>query len=297
MSEKNDHKNIDQKLDRRDFVAGAAGLAAAAVGISEAQAGGHSVKPMELSAEDKAVKLVTEGTVILITGASRGLGLEFTRQYSARGAKVIATARKPEKADELNMLAADNDNISIEQLDVTDHARIDALAAQYKDQPIDVLLNNAGIGGGIENQLWGKMNYDTFDLVMAVNVKGPVKICEAFRKNVEASDLKKMISVSSSQGSIASVTMPMLYWYRSSKSALNMNMVNLALQLKRKKIIVGMVTPGATATDFIPEPFRKAIKGIQTPEQATKDMIRNIDRFTLANSGTFFDYTGDIVPW
>ena len=76
-----------------------------------------------------------------------------------------------------------------------------------------------------------------------------------------------------------------------------MNMVNLALQLKRKKIIVGMVTPGATATDFIPEPFRKAIKGIQTPEQATKDMIRNIDRFTLANSGTFFDYTGDIVPW
>jgi NAD(P)-dependent dehydrogenase (short-subunit alcohol dehydrogenase family) len=89
----------------------------------------------------------------------------------------------------------------------------------------------------------------------------------------------------------------MLYWYRSSKSALNMQMVNLALQLQKKKIIIGLVTPGATATDFIPEQFRKAIKGIQTPQQAVADMMRNIDRFSLANSGTFFDYTGEIVPW
>jgi NAD(P)-dependent dehydrogenase (short-subunit alcohol dehydrogenase family) len=145
--------------------------------------------------------------------------------------------------------------------------------------------------------MFGKMNYDVFYKVMAVNVAGPMKMCEEFRKNVGASSLKKMVTVSSSQGSIASVTMPMLYWYRSSKSALNMQMVNLALQLKRKKIIVGLVTPGATATDFIPEQFRKAIKGIQTPEQATADMIRNIDRFSVANTGTFFDYTGEIVPW
>ena len=132
---------------------------------------------------------------------------------------------------------------------------------------------------------------------MAVNVAGPMKMCEEFRKNVAASQLKKMISVSSSQGSISSVTMPMLYWYRSSKSALNMQMVNLALQLKRKKIIIGLVTPGATATDFIPEQFRKAIKGIQEPDAAAADMMRNIDRFSVANSGTFFDYTGEIVPW
>jgi NAD(P)-dependent dehydrogenase (short-subunit alcohol dehydrogenase family) len=89
----------------------------------------------------------------------------------------------------------------------------------------------------------------------------------------------------------------MLYWYRSSKSALNMQMVNLALQLKRKKIIVGLVTPGATATDFIPEAYRKVIKGIQTPPDAAADMMRNIDRFSVANTGTFFDYTGEIVPW
>lgn len=285
------------QLDRRDFFAGAAGLAAAAVGINEAVAGGHMAAPVELSEEDKTALPVGEGAVILVTGANRGLGLEFTRQYAARGAIIIATARKPEAAAELNALAADNKNITVEQLDVTDHARIEELGVKYADQPIDLLLNNAGIGGGIENQLFGKMNYDTFDQVMAVNVKGPMKMCETFRKNVEASKLKKMVTVSSSQGSISSVTMPMLYWYRSSKSALNMNMVNLAFQVKRKKMIVGLVTPGATATDFIPPAFRKAIKGIQTPEQATTDMIRNIDRFSVANSGTFFDYTGEVVPW
>lgn len=284
-------------IDRRDFFAGVAGIGAAALGISEAQAGGHITAKMPLSEEDRVARPVGEGAVVLVTGANRGLGLEFTKQYAERGARIIATARSPEKAEELNALAAANEKITVEKLDVTDHAAIEELAARYVDQPIDLLLNNAGIGGGIENQLFGKMNYDTFDQVMAVNVKGPMKMCEAFRKNVEASDLKKMVAVSSSQGSISSVTSPMLYWYRCSKSALNMCMVNLAYQVQRKKMIVGLVTPGATATDFIPEQFRKAIKGIQTPPQAAADMIRNIDRFSLANTGTFFDYTGDIVPW
>ncbi|MGI9309775.1 MAG: SDR family oxidoreductase [Gammaproteobacteria bacterium] len=290
-------KNQEQAADRREFIAGAAGLAVAALGAGQAVAGGHTAPAPTLSEEDKTAKAVGEGAVILVTGANRGLGLEFTKQYAARGARLIATARKPEKAEALNALAADNKNITVEKLDVTDHVAIDELSARYIDQPIDLLLNNAGIGGGIENQLFGKMNYDTFDLVMAVNVKGPMKMCEAFRKNVAASDLKKMVAVSSSQGSIASVTSPMLYWYRSSKSALNMNMVNLAFQLQRRKVIVGMVTPGATATDFIPEQFRKAIKGIQEPAEAAANMITNIDRFSLANTGTFFDYDGSIVPW
>jgi NAD(P)-dependent dehydrogenase (short-subunit alcohol dehydrogenase family) len=296
MKKKNKQSELTT-VDRRDFFAGAAGIAVAALGAGQAVAGGHTRAPAPLSEEDKIAKPVGKGAVILITGANRGLGLEFTKQYAERGARIIATARKPEKADVLNELAAGNKNITVEKLDVTDHAAIDALAAKYVDQPIDMLLNNAGIGGGIENQMFGKMNYDNFDLVMAVNVKGPMKMCEAFRKNVAASNLKKMVSVSSSQGSIASVNMPMLYWYRSSKSALNMNMVNLAYQLKRKKVIIGLVTPGATATDFIPEQYRKMIKGIQEPADAAADMIGNIDRFSMANTGTFYDYDGSIVPW
>ena len=285
------------RIDRRDFFAGVAGLTAAAFGIDNAEAAAHQTPQIELSDEDKIARPVGEGAVVLVTGANRGLGLEFTKQYAERGARIIATARDPDSADELNALAAENKNITVEKLDVTDHAAIDELAARYVEQPIDLLLNNAGIGGGLENQLFGKMNYDTFDQVMAVNVKGPMKMCEAFRKHVEASNLKKMVAVSSSQGSIAGVKSPLLYWYRCSKSALNMCMVNLAFQMQRKKVIIGLVTPGATATDFIPEQFRKAIKGIQEPPEAAADMIRNIDRFSLANTGTFFDYTGDIVPW
>jgi len=283
-------------IDRRQLFAGVAGLTAAAVGLNKAMAGAHQTPQIELTEEDKVAKPVTEGSVVLITGANRGLGLEFARQYAERGAKIIATARKPDEADDLKALAK-NADVTIEQLDVTDHPAIEALAAKYVDQPIDLLLNNAGIGGGIENQMFGRMNYETFDLVMDVNVKGPMKMCESFRKQVEASDLKKIVAVSSSQGSIASVKSPLLYWYRSSKSALNMCMVNMSFQMLRKRIIVGLVTPGATATDFIPEQFRKAIKGIQEPPEAASMMIANIDRFTLENTGTFFDFDGSVVPW
>ncbi len=293
-------KNNDTKtegLDRRELFAGFAGLTAAAFGISKAMAGAHVSAPVELSEEDKIGKPVGKDAVVLVTGANRGLGLEFARQYAERGAIVIATARNPAGADELNALAKANKNVTVEALDVTDHAQIDALAARYADRPIDLLLNNAGIGGGIENQMFGNMNFATFDEVMDVNVKGPMKMCEAFRENVAASNLRKMVTVSSSQGSIASVKSPLLYWYRSSKAAVNMSMVNLAYQMQRKRVIVGLVTPGATATDFIPEKFRKAIKGIQEPAEATTMMMANIDRFSLANTGTFFDYDGSIVPW
>jgi NAD(P)-dependent dehydrogenase (short-subunit alcohol dehydrogenase family) len=292
-----DKKDRGQGLDRRDFFTGAAALAAGVFAMEQASAGAHTMAPVELTAEDKIAKPVGAGAVVLITGANRGLGFEFAKQYADRGCKIIATARNPADAAELNKLAASHKDFKVEALDVTDRPAIDVLAQKYAAQPIDLLLNNAGIGGGLENQMFGKMNYDVFFEVMDVNVAGPMKMCEAFRKNVEASTLKKMVTVSSSQGSIASVKSPLLYWYRSSKSAVNMQMVNLAFQLKKKKIIIGLVTPGATATDFIPEQFRKAIKGIQTPQQAVADMMRNIDRFSLANTGTFFDYTGEIVPW
>ncbi len=285
-------------LDRRELFAGAAGIAAMALGVGNAEAGAHRGPPIELTAEDKVAKKVGKGAQVLVTGANRGLGLEFTRQYAERGCNVIATARKPEKAAELNQLAKKyKGQIIIEQLDVTDDARIEELAVQYVDTPIDLLLNNAGIGGDFSKQMFRSMDYELFHKVMDVNVAGPMKISEAFYKNVLASDLKKIVCVSSSQGSISSVTGGFLYTYRSSKAALNMMMANLAKNVQRKKIIVGLVTPGATATDFIPENFRKAMKNIQQPDEATADMIRNIDRFSVANSGTFFDYTGEIVPW
>jgi NAD(P)-dependent dehydrogenase (short-subunit alcohol dehydrogenase family) len=275
-------------IGRREFLAGAAGLVAVATVPSPSLAAAD-VPPLPAPADEK--------TTVLVTGANRGLGLEFTRQYVERGWRVIATCRNPATAEALNALAEATPDVVVEQLDVVEHAQVDALAAKYINVPIDVLINNAGIGGGTENQLFGKLNYDAYRTVLDVNTFGPIKVAEAFVDHVKASELKKIITVSSSQGSIASVEMPMLYWYRSSKSALNMLMVNLALQLKRREVIVGLVTPGATATDFIDARFRKAIPGIREPDVAAADMIRNIDRFTLENSGTFFNYDGGIVPW
>ena len=275
-------------VDRRDFVAGAAGLIAGMMS-SGSTAAESSVTPLPAPSTDK--------TTVLITGANRGLGFEFTQQYAQRGWRIIATCRNPATAEQLNALAADNPDINVERIDVVDHQSIDDLAVKYQNMPIDVLLNNAGIGGGPENQLFGKLNFETFYEVLAVNCAGPMKMAEAFLAHVKAGEQKKIITVSSSQGSISEVTMPMLYWYRSSKSALNMLMTNLALQVKRRGIIVGLVTPGATATDFISPEFRKRIPGIREPAVAAADMMRNIDRFTLENTGTFFNYDGEIVPW
>jgi NAD(P)-dependent dehydrogenase (short-subunit alcohol dehydrogenase family) len=267
-------------LDRRRFL-GLAG--AAAIGAVTAPA----------TAADATAPGGT-GTV-LITGANRGIGLEFARRYAGRGWKVIATARRPTAATELNALAAAGAGlVAVEQLDVTDLAAVDALAAKYAGQSIDVLLNNAGIGGGGDNQVFGKLKYPVFDEVMAVNARGPIKVCEAFLPHVQAGSQKKMITVSSSQGSIGSVKMPMLYFYRASKSAVNMLMANLALQLKGRGIIVGLVTPGATDTDFMAGLPKAMLRPVG---DAVEGMLRDIDAFTIERTGQFLDTKGGLLPW
>lgn len=241
-----------------------------------------------------AVPAASGPVTVLITGANRGIGLEFARRYAERGYRVLATCRSPRNAPELQAVAARHSLVTVETLDVTNHAGVDALALKHADLPIDILLNNAGIGGGAENQLFTKLNYDTFNEVMAVNAVGPIKVCEAFLKHVQASTQKKMITVSSSQGSIGSVDAPRLYWYRSSKSAVNMLMANLALQLKNRGIIIGLVTPGATDTDFMKGLPKRMLRPVA---DAVTDMMREIDRFDIATTGRFVDTTGESLPW
>ncbi len=238
------------------------------------------------------VSATTLADTVLITGGNRGIGLEFVKQYAEQGYTVIATARKPGKADELNALAKANKNINVEKLDVTDHAAIDALAEKYKDQPIDILLNNAGISGGSDQQNFGSIDYDVYDKVMQVNVYGPVKMAEAFMPHVMASEQKKIIAVSSSMGSIKK-TFGILYIYRSSKAALNMAYATLAKEMRRKKVIVGLVNPGPTDTEFM-----LGVKGkLRDPAVAASDMMRNIDGLTIKTTGSFLQYNGKKLPW
>ena len=138
---------------------------------------------------------------ILITGANRGLGLEFTSQYAADNWDVIACCRTPAEADELNAMAAAHNNVTIEKLDVADFAAIEALHAKYRDTPLDILLNNAGIIGpipidkNIQRQHFGQIEYDIWEDVMRVNCYAPMKMTETFMDNVAASEHKKIISI------------------------------------------------------------------------------------------------------
>jgi len=233
---------------------------------------------------------------VLVTGANRGIGLELTRQYAARGWKVIATARKPAEAAELKALAAEGKGkVSIETLDVSDFASIDALAAKYEGQPVDVLFNNAGITGGGSNQQFArKMEWPTYEQVLRTNVIGPLKMAEAFLPHILASQQKKISNVSSSQGSIGETKNAMLYFYRPSKAALNMEMHMLAIQLKSKGVSVALIDPGPVDTDMMSMLPKKILRPVVT---AGSDLIRITDQLGVENTGTFWTFDGTVLPW
>ncbi len=236
---------------------------------------------------------------VLITGSSRGIGFELAKQYAARGWGVIATCRNPSAAEELASLAAENPNVIIEELDVTDFAEMDALAERYAGIPIDVLINNAGILGGNDRQKFGRFEYDAFSEVMAVNVIGAVRMTEKFVDHVAQSDQKKVMNISSVVGSIE-MTFGGQNFYRASKAALNMSMRTIAKELRRsddpqrKKVIIGLIHPGVVATDFaknVPIPMI-------SPEESAAGVIMVIDSYTeVKQSGDFMSYTGTELPW
>jgi NAD(P)-dependent dehydrogenase (short-subunit alcohol dehydrogenase family) len=241
-----------------------------------------------------ATTFAADTPTVLITGASRGIGLELTRQYAERGWNVIATARSPAEAAALKDIAKKHPNVTLETLDVTNHAQIDSLAAKYKGKPIDVLLNNAGISGAEEAGTFGKLKYDVYDKVHAINVVGPLKMTEAFLPSVAASQQKKVINITSTEGSITRARPGGPYFYRSSKAALNMVMHSLALDLKPKGITVGLVSPGFVKTDFT--------KGLDlpmmiTPQESAAAVVKVIDTYDLAKTGTFIRHSGEESAW
>ena len=137
---------------------------------------------------------------MLITGSNRGLGLEVTRQFAERGWNVIATCRQPDQADDLKALASEYDQVLIEKLDVTSDTEVATLAKKYRDQPIDVLLNNAGIYGTLEKQTLGSFDFEELKKVFDINTIGSLRVSQAFLDNVVASQQKKIISLGGGMG-------------------------------------------------------------------------------------------------
>jgi NAD(P)-dependent dehydrogenase (short-subunit alcohol dehydrogenase family) len=232
---------------------------------------------------------------VLVTGGNRGIGLEFCRQYLADGWRVIATARNPAGADELQALSGTGDLV-IEALDVTDHAQIDSLAARYAGQPIDVLLNNAGIIGPIPipehigRQHFGSMDYELWVQVLRTYTLAPLKLAEALLENVAASQQKKIVALSSTVGSLVERDTP-AFAYATSKTALNKAMRLLSSVLQDRGISVGIFCPGYVQTrmDFGTADVK--------PVDSVTGLRGLINTLSLESTGTYRRYNGETIAW
>lgn len=221
---------------------------------------------------------------VLITGANRGIGLELARQYSAEGWRVIGTTRRPDAAAELRALGA-----GVMQLDVTDQASVDQLARDLAGQPIDVLINSAGI----QSLKWTVADIDIgeFERVLDVNTLGPIRVIRALLPNLRAGNGRKIINVTSNLGSIAGNTDGGFYGYRESKAALNMFTRSLAAELGPDRFICVALHPGWVQTDMggpnAPLSVHESVLGMRSV----------IADLSPADNGTFWTYAGKQMAW
>lgn len=258
---------------------------------AERGAAGQTAPPSDLASQEAVAS-----PTVLITGSNRGIGLEFARQYAQSGWSVIATARNPDDAADLHALVADHPNVSIERLDVTDHAGIDALAERYAGRPIDVLINNAGVLGSLESQRLETLDYEEFQHVMAVNVFGPLRVSQAFLDHVAASVQKKIVVVTSISGSIEIAGRSGGgYYYKISKAGVNMAMRSLGSETRDRGIKVGLIHPGAVNTRMLRQTGYRG--RAMEPEEAVRSMVEVIANLTDETSGTFLRYDGQTLPW
>jgi NAD(P)-dependent dehydrogenase (short-subunit alcohol dehydrogenase family) len=225
---------------------------------------------------------------VLVTGANRGIGLEFSRQFRAAGWQVIATARDPEAAKELKALG---EGVRIVPLDVTKSESVAALAASLAREPIDLLLNNAGQGIGFQIRPLADLRMDEFERVMQVNALGPVRVTQALLPNLRAGKGKTIVGLSSVLGSIAANREGGFYGYRESKAALDMFLRSLAAELKPEGFICIALNPGWVKTDM-------GGPGAQlTPEESVAGMRKVLESLKPGDSGKFWSHDGTNIPW
>src|SRR4051794_35526315 len=220
---------------------------------------------------------------ILITGANRGLGLEFVRQYSEDGWNVIATARDPAEADELNALKVD-----VEQLNLSDLEAVTSFSGRIGDDPLDLLIANAGTwrpekaATAEDGRAWAEM--------LIVNSIAPYLLARACLDQVAAAR-GKMIAITSGMGSIGDNRSGGNVPYRTSKAALNMAWRSLALETKRLGVVAVVLNPGWVKTRM------GGANAPMRPEDSIANMRRTIEALGPDESGGFFNHDGRPYPW
>ena len=246
---------------------------------------------------------------VLITGANSGLGLEFAKQYAELGWDVIATHRRSEVPETLAPLLAEHpDSVRVERMDVASIAEVEALAAKLDGVAIDVLINNAGVysdrsecgtescTGAYDTQTFGNIDFALFDTIMAVNVRGPLVVSESFIEHVRAGKQKKIIAISSTNGSVsAPLPGPQGIAYRSSKAALNRAMQLVAVKVKEEGVLVLMLHPGTVVTERLER--NRGLPGTVETAPSVTGMIKVIADATMDDTGKFLQYDGTTAPW
>ncbi len=225
---------------------------------------------------------------IVITGANRGIGLEFCRQYLAEHNRVTAVVRTSDISPGLKALKeAYTAQLDILFADVSDQKQVANLRKQLKGETINLLINNAGIYGKrvglgeLDNELWLK--------VMAVNAIAPLMVTQTLVDLIPAGG--KVLIISSKMGSIAENTSGGSYIYRSAKAAVNASGRSLALDLAGHRIAVALCHPGWVRTDM------GGPNGLIDPDESVTGLRAVAGKLTLASSGQFFNYDGSIIPW
>ncbi|MSO65758.1 MAG: SDR family oxidoreductase [Alphaproteobacteria bacterium] len=234
---------------------------------------------------------------VLITGANRGLGLELARQYADDGWRVFAATRDPDAAHDLRAaVAAANGRASLHRLDVGDRRQIQALAQELDREPVDVLINNAGVMESWD-YTFGKIDYALWKKILHTNVLAPVNVTRAFIPHLTRGGRKLVVTFSSGLGSMADNTegrrlLPgKLYMYRTAKAAMNMAAHNMAIDLRPRGIAVIALSPGHVRTAM---GGPNAALGI---EESITAVRKTLARLAISDSGKFFFYDGTEYPW
>jgi NAD(P)-dependent dehydrogenase (short-subunit alcohol dehydrogenase family) len=259
----------------------AAPVLAAVVGLLAVVATGPSSAEETGTASEGAD---SQNKTVLITGANRGLGYEFARQYAADGWHVIGTARRPSQAVELAALG-----VQVVELDVASAASVARLAGELEGQSIDLLINNAGIFP--RSNTLEETDFDDVASTLAVNTIGPMRVTRALLPNLRRGSGKQIVSISSGLGSITDNDGGRFYGYRESKAGLNMFTRSLAAELDDEGFTCIVISPGWVQTDM------GGPNASLTPEQSIRGMREVIAGLEPSDTGAFYNHDGSRLPW
>lgn len=228
---------------------------------------------------------------VVVTGCSRGIGLEFVRQLLARGDRVYAGARRPESCPDLMQLVqAHADRLTVLPLDVTSLAHRVNLAATVGDRAVDLLINNAGVYGPVPDHL-GDTDENAWLETFRVNAIAPRQVVEALLPQLRKAGKPCIALLSSKMGSMADNASGGSYIYRSSKAALNAVGVSLARDLREAGILTLILHPGWVLTDM------GGPNAEITVSESVTSMLKTLDAASTADNGRFIDIDGSTIPW